>query len=185
MPSEFIDILKEILADGFTAVKFFKRIRVFSSIRKEAEDALRQTLGTIGTEDNDLGNQARSLLGNIDMYINSSATNNFWSALRIQEEINENRTRETLLHLKKKRHEIRVEANVIEEHDNKSDKAKREIIAGKHAQIVSNTRDNPFWVLPSKMANSTDDTEEDDKEEDNEEDDEEEEESMWKKVSQF
>ncbi|RUS31200.1 hypothetical protein BC938DRAFT_478272 [Jimgerdemannia flammicorona] len=62
---EFIDILKEILADGFTAVKFFKRIRVFSSIRKEAEDALRQTLGTIGTEDNDL-DQARSLLGNIE-----------------------------------------------------------------------------------------------------------------------
>ncbi|CAG8585115.1 7127_t:CDS:2 [Ambispora leptoticha] len=117
----YVDILRELLTEGFTAVKFFKKTHFSYSMRTDAEKALRQALTHVSAEDDDLGEPAKSLLAVVDIHLKASRTEKFWASLRIKEEKDRTCRLEEL-----KQKSIHVQLNVIDEHIHVSDESKME-----------------------------------------------------------
>ena len=89
------------MAEGFTAVKFFEKIDFTYAMKADAEEALRQSLACLSTENDNVDNLAQSLLAVLDVHLNARRTQDFWTSLRIQEEKDRTRINEELLVEKK------------------------------------------------------------------------------------
>ncbi|CAI2183650.1 202_t:CDS:2, partial [Funneliformis geosporum] len=109
---DYVDILRELLTEGFTAVKFFKKTHFAYSTRTDAEKVLRQALAQ------------------------ASRTEKFWDSLRTKEEKDRTYRQEELILEKKKQKFIHVQSNVIDEHLHISDESKMEFT--KSTMEVSN-----------------------------------------------
>ncbi|CAG8609490.1 10440_t:CDS:2 [Paraglomus brasilianum] len=125
---DYIDIVRELLAEGFTAVKFFEKIDFTYAMKADAEEALRQSLACLSTENDNADNLAQSLLAVLDVHLNARRTQDFWTSLRIQEEKDRTRINEELLVEKKKQKSIHIRSNVIDEHLRASDELTIEFI---------------------------------------------------------
>ncbi|CAG8485151.1 8308_t:CDS:2 [Ambispora leptoticha] len=120
---DHIYILKEVISQGFTANKFFKKLGYQFSQREQAEEDLRKTLKKLASmNDDEHFRQAESLSNAIDKHLGSSTVKQYWNSVQIQEEQNTTRINQIIVEEKKKQHKYLVDSNVVTEHNMSSDK---------------------------------------------------------------
>ncbi|CAG8570445.1 6282_t:CDS:2, partial [Acaulospora morrowiae] len=117
-----IYILKEVISQGFTASKFFKKLGYQFSQKYQAEDDLRRTLKKLASMNDEYSQKAESLYNAIDKHLGSSNVEKYWNSVRIQDEQNKTRVNQIIVEEKKKQHKCLIDSNVITEHDISSNK---------------------------------------------------------------
>ncbi|CAG8722259.1 450_t:CDS:2, partial [Funneliformis caledonium] len=124
---DHIYILKEVISEGFTASKFFKKLGYQFSQRDQAEDDLRKILKKLASmNDDEYSQRAESLSNVIDKQLYSINVEQYWNSVRIQNEQNTTRVNQIIMEEKKKQHKCLVDSNVITEHDISSTKLRSE-----------------------------------------------------------
>ncbi|CAG8470647.1 16023_t:CDS:2, partial [Cetraspora pellucida] len=120
---DHIYILKEVISQGFTAGKYFKKLGYQFSQKDQAEEDLRKTLNKLASmNDDEHFRQAESLSSMIDKHLGSSSVEQYWNSVKIRNEQNTTRVNQIIVEEKKKQHKYLVDSNVITEHNISSNK---------------------------------------------------------------